>query len=436
MTAGSRPAEAGSSEPLLSSISGWMVRRSDLQIALAFYFSALVVRLIITFLHGIGAPLGSDEPEYYEPAVRLIQGQGYSHLWPDGILRLSAYRVPGTSAFIALGLLLGGKHLEVARLTAVIIGSFAAPLMYLFARRVASRGESLAAGIACLLYPTWVFLSGDISSEPYFAPLLLLSLLLTGRAVFLPARWSSLAAGMAWGFTTLVRPHGAPMAVLVTVYLFARAGWQRAVLFLFGFTLLVAPWVIRNQRIFGAPLLATEGGETLLGSNNPYVVSDPALHGMWVAPRRIPEYWTAIEFNYNDAARSQIQNQIAWAYLKQNPRLVPLLAFYKVTRWLTPITVSGGAVRLMVLASYGMLLLFLLVGCVRRIFHGSVELHLVSIWTLLMTALTMVYWGNLTRGRLPVEIVWLPWGSIAAFNTFRWFRQILKSRGPDSGLEC
>ena len=86
----------------------------------------------------------------------MLQGQGFSHLWPDGILRLSAYRVPGTSAFIALGLLFGGKHVEAARLAAVIFGSFAAPFMYLFTRRVASRGEWLAAGIACVLYPTWV----------------------------------------------------------------------------------------------------------------------------------------------------------------------------------------------------------------------------------------------------------------------------------------
>ena len=53
------------------------------------------------------------------------------------IARLSAYRVPGTSVFIALGLLLGGKRVEAARLAAVIFGSFAAHFMYLFTRRVA-----------------------------------------------------------------------------------------------------------------------------------------------------------------------------------------------------------------------------------------------------------------------------------------------------------
>ena len=418
--------EARSSEPFLSSVSDWIARRSDLQVAAAFYFCAFAVYLFIAILHGISTPLVSDEPEYYDPAIRLIQGQGYSQLWPDGILRPSAYRMPGASAFIAMGLLCFGKHVESARLTAVIIGSLAAPLMYLFARRVASRGESLAAGAVCLLYPTWAFLSGSVLSEPYFIPLLLLSLLLTGRAVHLPASWNFLAAGMAWGVTALVRPHGAAMALLVTMYLFSRAGWRRALLFLFGFALLLAPWVVRNQRIFGSPLLATEGGETFLGSNNPYVIRNSALHGMWIEPRGVPEYWAAIEFNYNDAERSKIQNQIAWEYLKQNPRVIPLLAIYKVKRWLTPITLSGGAVRLTVLASYGMLLLFLMIGCFQRIYHRSIELDLVLIWSLLMTALTIVYWGNLTRGRLPLELVWIPWGAIVASHIFRRFYASLK----------
>ena len=44
---------------------------------------------------------------------------------------------------------------------------------------------------------------------------------------------------------------------------------------------------------------------------------------------------------------------MAWKYLKENPRVVPLLAFYKLERWLTPITVSGGLVRLLVITSCG-----------------------------------------------------------------------------------
>jgi len=421
--------QLGSSKSHLSTVSECIARRSEFEILLALYFCALAVRMLVAFLQGIHTPFISDEREYYEPALRMLQGQGFSELWPDGILRLSAYRVPGTSAFMALGMLIGGKYEETARLTAVIFGSFSVPLVYLFARRVASRGESLAAAIACVFYPTWVFLSGSGLAEPYFIPLMLLSFVLTGRAAHSPSLWNSLAAGAAWGATTLVRPHGGPMALLITGYFLFRVSWQRALLFLIGFSVLVAPWLIRNEGIFGHPLLATESGETFLGANNPYVLREPALHGMWVEPLGIPEYKKAIEFNYNEVERNQIQNQIAQEYLKSNPGVIPALVFFKLERWLTPVTVSGGVVRLMVIGSYGALLLVLGIGCLRRMFHSSVELHLVLIWSVLMAALTAVYWGNLTRGRLPLELIWLPWGSIAAFHIFRWLRQVMAAHG-------
>ena len=95
MTSRFGPSKAESSKLHLSSTSEWSARRSELQILLAFYFCALAVRLLVAFLQGISTPLISDEREYYEPALRMLQGQGFSHLWPDGILRLSAYRVPG-----------------------------------------------------------------------------------------------------------------------------------------------------------------------------------------------------------------------------------------------------------------------------------------------------------------------------------------------------
>ena len=115
---------------------------------------------------------------------------------------------------------------------------------------------------------------------------------------------------------------------------------------------MAAPWLIRNEQLFGSPLLATESGETFLGSNNPYVVGDLALcTACGRSPNAIPEYRKAIEFDYNEVEHNQIQNQIAFYPL--NPARGSLLAFcYKLERWLTPITVSGGLVRLLVIASF------------------------------------------------------------------------------------
>ncbi len=421
MVAGANARAISTPASLFLRISDWTDRLSEWEIALAFYFFALVVRLGAGFLLGINAPPPpGDELGYFQNGLRIIEGRGYARLWPDGVLRPAAGQVPGTSAFIGLGLLLFGKYPASAHLMAILISSFSAPLMYILARRVASREAASLAALACALYPTWVFYSTAILSEAYFIPLLLLSLILAASAILSGSSWTALVAGLSWGAATLVRPHAAPMALLIGVYLLWRSGWRRALLLTFGVALFVAPWVVRNQRIFGSPVLATEGGETFIGSNNPYVLQQTWLHGMWYSTWGIPEHRAAIEFNYNELERSKIQNDLAWAYLRQNPGVIPILAFYKLRRWLTPITVSGGAVRLMVLASYGPLLLFLILGYFRSVYRASVELHLVAMWSLVMIAVTIVYWGNLTRGRLPLEMVWIPWGSLAALDVFKW----------------
>src|SRR5262249_26206968 len=156
-----------------------------------------------------------------------------------------------TSLFIAIGLLIFGKHPYSAYLMAVLISSASVPLMFLFARRLTSNRVANAAASACMLYPTWAFYSTSSLSEPFFIPLLLLALLLTSIA-FTSTDWrTAICAGLAWGAAALVRPHGVPMAMLVSAYLLWRKGWRQSALVALGCVLVVGPWVVRNQRMFG-----------------------------------------------------------------------------------------------------------------------------------------------------------------------------------------
>jgi len=65
-------------------------------------------------------------------------------------------------------------------------------------------------------------------------------------------------------------------------------------------------------------------------------------------------------------------------------------------------------------------LVLLLIGWLRRSYHRSIELELALMWSFVMTVITIVYWGNLTRGRIPLEMVWLPWGAIAAVELLEY----------------
>ena len=394
-------------------------KRSILGILFLLYLFAGLVRTGVILAQGLNSPLESDAASYFTRGENLMHGQGFSRVWEDGVVRPTAKQMPGTSLILGVGVLLFGDRPGVAHLLAAAFSSFSAPLMYLFALQVFRPIPALLSGLACAIYPAWLFYSTTAFSEPFFVPLLLLAMLLSCSVQKETPVWYAFVAGLAWGTAGMVRPHAVPMAGLVAVLLLCwGAGWRRAILLGTGCLLILAPWVWRNQRVFGKPLLATESGETLLGANNPYVLSKAELHGLWLPPRQIPEYWAIIGPIHDELLASQLQNQMARKFLRENPGAIPRLVVYKLARWLTPISETPGLIRLLIVCSYGSLLLFLLLGFSRRIYSFSFPLAMVLLWTMLMLAVTAVYWGNLVRGRLPLELPWLPWGIQSGWSIY------------------
>jgi 4-amino-4-deoxy-L-arabinose transferase-like glycosyltransferase len=401
----------------LVGVSRWLEERSVFEVVIGLYLAAFFVRLLLAVLAGMNTPFVQDAKEYFDGAASLIQRHNYSRLWEDGVARLSAKRVPGTSLFIAVGILLFGPHPSSARLIEIVVSSFSAPLVYLFALRVAPAVPAILAGLCCALYPTWIFISGvAVTSEAFLVPLLLLSFLLTLKAIDLRASGTAFAAGLTWGVATLVRPIASPMVGTVALYLAWRAGWKRGLLLGVGFVLILAPWLIRNYFVFGRPLLSTQGGEVFLGANNSYVIDVPVSHGAWVQPADLPQYGDKLEGIVDEVRLNNLEYDLGLDFLRENPRVIPRLIFYKLVRWLTPVTETPGLARVLVLASYGPLLLFLFVGLFQGIYKRSVTLDLVLIWTAVLTVMTIVYWGILTRGRFFLELVWIPWACLSLWN--------------------
>ncbi len=397
------------------------IDKKESGLLIAMFSAALLARIAGASLIGLSYPMDNDEPEYYAPAIHITNGEGYRKIpqqSPDQVAHLTAYRMPGPSLVLALGMKLFGSSVATARFISAVFSALAAPLMYLLARRIAPYQAAVLAGLACAVYPTYVYYSLRIFSEPYFIPMFLLSLLITSYAVDSDKSWSSFIAGIAWGLTAMIRPHAVPMAGLIAIYLIVIHRQRlRGTFVVLGVVMFLVPWLIRNELVLGHPvLLATESGETLLGSNNPYVVADPELHGMWLSPMKIPEYTERLRPIRDEVERSRVQAEIAMDYLKTNPGNIPLLAYYKLRRWLTPVTVSRGLIRFLVLASYGTLLALLAAGLVLRVFARSASLSIALLCTFVFLLITAVYWGGLTRGRVPLEVLWIPWGAWGAWN--------------------
>jgi 4-amino-4-deoxy-L-arabinose transferase-like glycosyltransferase len=397
-------------------------RRRLLRVCVVLYLAAFGLRLGLAEWVGLDRPFPppSDEQTFYARAENLAAGRGYVQAGHDGVLRPTAYQVPGAPLIMAAAIRVLGDSPRSIRLSAIAISSCSAPLMMLFALEMSTFPVAVLAGVGCAVYPSWVFFSITGYTEPIFIPFLFAALLLTALAARRRASMVAFVAGTAWGAAALVRPLAVPMAALVAGYFLWKKLPRAAFLLVVGCALLLAPWLTRNEIVFGHAVLANEGGETFLGSNNPYVLADPSEHGLWIAPWQIPEYRAVMAPLTNELQENKLEYKIGTKFLQNHPWAVPRLAFYKLDRWLTPVTHVSGEVRYMVLGSYGVLLLLLLLGVVRRSFHSSAALCFVLLWSLVLFGITVVYWGNLVRGRLPLELVWIPWGAVAGYDLLRF----------------
>lgn len=407
-----------------------------LQVCLLLYVAAFGVRFGLAEWTGLNAPFSAagDEQTFYLRAQNLEQGRGYVQAGHDGVVRPTAYQVPGAPLIMAAAIRVLGNSPRSVRLSAIAFSSLSAPLMLLFALEMSPFSVGVLAGIGCAIYPSWLFYSPTGYTEPFFIPFLLAALWVTAVAVRRGTLPAAFVAGAAWGVAGLVRPLAVPMAGLVALYFLWRKSPAPAVLIGLGCALVLSPWLIRNQLVFGHPILANEGGETLLGANNPYVLANPADHGLWIPPWQIPEYRAQIAPMKDEVQENKLESSLGTKFLESHPSAIPKLVFYKLERWLTPVTHAPGRIRYMVLSSYGVLLLLLAVGLIRGCFHSSAALHLVAMWSFVLCGITAVYWGNLVRGRLPLELVWIPWGALALVRSFAAFVASRRVRAAEQAV--
>jgi hypothetical protein len=224
-----------------------------------------ILRLLWIWL--INAPQVSDYEWYYERAVNIAAGKGYS---VSGLP--TAYWPVGYPGFLGAMFSITGPSLLFAKLANVILYMGVILFAYLLSRKL-FYCERAARITLCILalYPNHIAYTALLSAEILFAFLLML-----GAVCFVSAKnragLQAALAGLAWGFAVLTKPQAifVPLIFLLVFFSglqpFLRSG---AVIYLI-IILVVTPWVIRNYVVMGTPQLDTHGGVVLFEGNNPY----------------------------------------------------------------------------------------------------------------------------------------------------------------------
>ncbi len=262
----------------------------------------LALRLVVA--NAGERPLVFDERDYSSLGGTLARSGAYT----DGG-RPTAYRAPGYPAFLAgVQLLTRRPDPAPARISQAILDVISAALLYLLAAPWGST-VALAAALIWSLYPPAIVYARLIYPETLFICMFLLWLLLATRLSW-KNRWAVIGLGAGAGVLTLVKAEAALLMVTVPAAAFFRGVQARAVaLFVVGAALALAPWIVRNTRVMGEPVLITSGGPVLLIGNHPRATGGYAPD--------VPD--SMLPRNTEEVAAAHESNRSALRYISEHP---------------------------------------------------------------------------------------------------------------------
>lgn len=397
--------------------------------------------------------LAEDRDLYWGIAKHLAAGDGFSN--PDWGLP-TAYRPPLYPLLLA-GILFVGGGPKLLAIVQIGLSLATVQLTWRLARRLGFTSLALMAAAFVVFNPLLVQATSQAMTEILCA-FLLTSLLLVVTETRLGDWRRCCGIGVLFGLTALCRPTVWAFAVLAScVGLITlawrikndeRSVWVKTLLgwLVIGLTtgLTVAPWVIRNIRVFAEPIVTTtHGGYTLLLGNNDEAyrveIAEPTgqpwdsrewQKSLQVELRR-EEFDRWGQREHVEQARDRWMSVKAQTWIRQHPREFAASCWLRVKRFWNVWPGGSDAGSLPTVARWGVAVFFAVelllaaIGlcCLRREEWAK---WWPSVLLVLSVALVhVVYWSNL-RMRAPVEPVL---ALLAARGALR-VRQVLRAESP------
>ena len=276
----------------------------------------------------------SDELAYQSMALNLISGNGII----DNMGNYAMYNVGYPLLVLSPAFIIFGEHLLVAKLANLILGVVSIFLCYLTAKEAGAGrlGRLLAAAAWAIYLPASVY-GVYLAKENLMTPLMLGVIWCALRLTKDPTWKISVICGVLFGLLALTGSAALALVflVLLALILCKISFSQRlglGMLILLVAMVVTTPWLARNWRVIGAPVLNTNGGFNLYLGNN------PAATGWFVSIADTPRgpTWNELRLS-GEVQASEILKQEAVSWIKEHPSEFLLLAFKKaVYLWMPP----------------------------------------------------------------------------------------------------
>ena len=360
----------------------------------------LALRVVFALFYWVNQPLTHDEREYLALGRSVARGEGFRYPAdePSPGTGQQFGRAPGYPLFLAaLAVTTAAEHApRRVQLAQACVGALGIWFIAAIAGRVAGPRAAVTAAAIAAVYPPLVWMPSYVLSETLYSTVALAAALALTRAAGgarreahdpavsprLASRSPVLAGAILSGLAILIRPAMLFFVPLAALWLLRQRRAAHAVMFVVIAALCVAPWTIRNHRIYGRWIaVASEGGVTFWTGNHPLARGDGDL----AANVEIKRAELAFRGAHPDLTPEQLEPfyyRDAMAWIRREPAAWGMLlarkAFYTVVPLGPSYAVHSARYRVASVASYLLILPAAIVGAWRWRHQGPAALWLMA----------------------------------------------------------
>lgn len=324
--------------------------------------TALALALLLGLYEINGHPLSMEDGQtdnFWPIANHLLDGQGYSLCYPlyfpfcpQGDATPTAMREPVPTLVFTAAAAVSGRSLRFALHVQLLLGLATVWLLHRFTLRLAGPAAAGLAALAWSIYLPFTMLHSQLSGDVTGTFMLLLSAVLLQNALRSGTLRDRLLAGGSLGLAALSRSSMLLMALPWCLAVWAgvrhrglRTAVSHAAAVGMAMMLVIAPWAMRNQQVFGRPWLGTSmNGYNVFRMNYQVGTSEP-LHYVDsfeadTMLQRLLERHPELNGTENEAAMDRVYQAEGMAQIRRDPGKYLRLCAYRLFQLFTNIGVK------------------------------------------------------------------------------------------------
>jgi 4-amino-4-deoxy-L-arabinose transferase-like glycosyltransferase len=267
-----------------------------------------------------------DERHYQAIAENIL----YQHHFSLTGENSTAIRPPLYPFFLsAVYSLRGGVHLNLVRIVQIFISLGIIYLVYLTGRKLFTSNIALTGALIFSVYPSFIVFTHFLLTELLFTLFLMLFLLFFISFLQRPNRSDLVIAGVCLGLGALTRSilFHFSFVLCAFIMLFVKQSWRAKLvsiaLLMLSFSIVIAPWVIRNYQLYRSVVfIDTMGGLNMYMGNYQHTPLNRAWAAVDLPPEKSWYYGHENELAVmNEAQKQNWAMEKAKAFIIRHPAL-------------------------------------------------------------------------------------------------------------------